>query len=184
MNGKMLIYMNPRSNLQDIQVACSLAVAGEYQAICVPQWFVATAADELRGSNVKVATILGLPGGTTSSFAKYAEAKQAISNGATLLILPVNMRMCAADQIAEAKNDLSATMVAAKKGAEALALLDAAVLSEEQLAAAAEMCIGAKVKSILVANATDSSLARLAEKHIPACAFGNSEVAACTAVGN
>lgn len=172
MKTMMYVYMDPAAKLQQVTDACSKAAAAKCEAVCVPQWFVSTAAGALAGSGVKTATILGLPGGTTSSAAKYAEAKQAIANGASVIIVPVNMQLCASGSILAAKNDLVSSMAPAKKGAEAIALIDAENLSADKLEEVASMCIGAGVKSVLVANATADIMKKLAAGNIPCGSFG------------
>ena len=73
---KMYVHMEPQSTLDELKAACRRAAEAQCAAICVPQWFVAPAAEELKDTELEVLTIVGLPGGTTSSFAKYAEAKR------------------------------------------------------------------------------------------------------------
>ena len=108
----MTVYysLDPAAKIDAVKEACASAKAGGYEYICVPQWFVSTAAEALADSPVGVSTILSLPGGTTSSKSKYAEAKWAIVNGADLLIFPVNMTLCAAGEFDKAKGDLDSAL--------------------------------------------------------------------------
>lgn len=164
-------YMNPKSTLVQVQEACEKTLAAHCAGICVPQWFVSTAKQALNGA-AKVITIVGLPGGTTSSFAKYAEAKQAIANGADGVIVTVNMDLCAAGDFAAAKNDLIASMAPAKKHDCAAAILDAAALSGEQLMEAGKLCMDAGVKTVYVANACDACIGALLAAGVNAGTFG------------
>lgn len=172
MKAKMYVYMNPAAKLQNITELCSKAIADRCEAVCVPQWFVSTAAGALAGSSVKTATILGLPGGTTSSSAKQAEAKQAVANGASILIIPANMKLCAEGMISAAKNDLVSAAAPAKKGAEAISLIDAEGLRANEAEEIALMCIQSGIASVLVANATDDVMDQLNAAGIPCGSFG------------
>lgn len=158
MKTKMYVSMNPKATLVELQAACGKASAEGYDLICVPQWFVAAAAEALRETNVKVTTIVGLPGGTTTEFAKFAEAKQAIVNGAKEFIVPLNMDLCKKGDLAAAKNDLAAALVASKKGADTAALIDAAELTDAQLKAVVATCATTSVGRILVAHAADDAI--------------------------
>ena len=155
---KIYISMNPNANIGDVKKECQTAKDGEYSYICLPQWFVSPAADELDSSKTDVATIIGLPGGTTSSYAKFAEAKQAIANGARLIIIPINMSLCEKGDFAAAKNDLSSALVACKtingckRGAKAAVLIDGADLDENSLKKAVELCSDLDVCSVFIAH--------------------------------
>ena len=169
---KVCVYMKPDAKMEEIKAACEQVATADWEAMCVPEWFVSSVSEMLRGSAVKTATIIGLPGGTTSSSAKYAEMKQAVANGAALVILPANMDLCRAGDWNGAKQDLSGTMVAARKGAEVLALLDGTVLPAEQIVTAAQMCMQTGVRSVLVSGATQEMLDQLKEAGIPAGGYG------------
>ncbi len=167
---KMFVFMNPDAKIDEVKAACAKAEKEGYDSICVPQWLVSTAADALTATKVAVVTLIGLPGGTTSSFAKFAEAKQAVANGANKIIIPVNMQMCVNGNLDGAKSDLSAALVAGKtilankNGVEIAALVDGAELGDEQLKAVAKMCVAANVSEVMIAHSDALELA----KEIPA----------------
>ena len=171
---KMYVHMDPQSTLDALTAAYEQAAKTACDALCVPQWFVATAA-ALKEKNVAVATIVGLPGGTTSSFAKYAEAKQAVANGAEIVIVPMNLELCKTDAGA-AKNDFVASAAPVKKHRKRLfALIDAACLTAEQTVTAAGLSIAAGAELTLVANANDALMEQLAKADIPAGTFGKAK---------
>lgn len=172
MKAKMYVYMNPAAKLQQTTDVCSKAVADHCVAVCVPQWFVSTAAEALAGSGVKTATILGLPGGTTSTAAKQAEAKYAIASGASLLIIPANMNLYAKGISSAVKNDLVSAAAPAKKSAEVISLIDAEGLTAIDVNAIADICIQSGATSVLVANATQAVMEQLKQSGIPSGSFG------------
>ncbi len=154
--------LDPTAKIDAIKEACEAAKSGGYEYICVPQWFVSTAADALADTPVGVATILSLPGGTTSSKSKYAEAKWAIVNGADLLIFPVNMALCTAGEFDKAKSDLDAALVACKtangrrRGVKPAALVDGGELDAEGVRKAVSFCARSGVAPIFVAHNEDA----------------------------
>ncbi len=160
----MTVYysLDPAAKIDAIKEACVSAKAGGYEYICVPQWFVSTAAETLADSEVGVATILSLPGGTTSSKSKYAEAKWAIVNGADLLIFPVNMELCAKGEFDKAKSDLDSALVACKtangrrRGVKPAALIDGGELDPDGIGKAVAFCAKAGVAPIFIAHREDA----------------------------
>lgn len=155
-NRGCIIYscMNPKSDIQTIQSICNASREKNYDAICIPQWFVSYASDTLKGSDVKIATVIGLPGGTTSTYAKYAETKQAIVNGASIVLIPVNMKLCASENYNACKNDLTEAMVPAKGKAAVMAVVETAGIKPSQLQKIAKVCMDCDVDSVLLSDVT------------------------------
>ena len=155
---KILYSMDPKADIAAVRKKCAEGKEGGYEFVCLPQWFVSTAAEELKGSAVKPATILSLPGGTTMPQSKFAEAKQAILNGAGLIIFPVNMALCEAGDFAGAKADLDTALVACKiesgrkSGALTAALIDGEKLDAEGVRGAVGFCAASGVGTIFVAH--------------------------------
>lgn len=146
----ILARMRPDMSFDAMKSACAEVKTSKARTLCIPQWFVADAAETLKGSGVKVATVVGLPGGTTSSFAKYAEVKQAVTAGAEVIIIPANMQLCQMSEWGAAKNDLAESMTPCKDRAAVYALLEVDALSCDQLGTAAEMCASCGVDAVLL----------------------------------
>ena len=143
-------YMRITATVKDIADACNTVKNSGASVLCVPEWFVDTAAQALKGSNKRVATFVGLPGGATSSFAKYAEAKQAVVSGAEMVFIPVNMQLLNAGDWNGARNDLAETMVPCKGKAAVMAVLEVDSLSLDQLTTAAGMCAACGVDCVML----------------------------------
>lgn len=155
---KVYYSMDPKADIGAVKTACEAAKDGGYEYVCLPQWFVSFAKDSLAGSGTDVATIISLPGGTTTPFAKFAEAKQAIVNGAGLIMFPVNMALCEAGDYAAAKSDLDTALVATKiesgkkSGVKSAALIDGAKLGPDALREVVSFCAASGVGSIVIAH--------------------------------
>ena len=76
---------------EDIKQLCKEAVKYEFAAICINPWHVYHAAQQLAGSEVKVATVIGFPLGTTTSATKVFEANEAAQNGADEIDVVINI---------------------------------------------------------------------------------------------
>lgn len=154
----ILSKMNTSMSFEEMKRACDSVKSSKAKTICLPQWFLNDASAALKGSGKKLATIVGLPGGTTSSFAKYAEAKQAVVAGADVVMIPVNMTECALGEWGTAKNDLAESMVPCKGKAAVYALLEVDSLSCDQLATTAEMCASCGVDKIMLSAVVGGSV--------------------------
>ena len=147
---KILARMNPSMKIDDVKAACEDAKRAGVCALCIPQWFVDYACGQLKGTNIKVATVVGLPQGTTSTFAKYAEVKLAVQAGATEIIIPINMTMAAAGDWDGVRKDLADSMTLCDQKAGAYALIEVDSLSCDQIEKAAETAASCGVEGVLI----------------------------------
>lgn len=147
-----LVYLNPQANIEDIKNVCEQAKAQNYVSVCIPQWFVSFAKETLKESGVKVSTIVGLPGGTTSRFAKYAEVKEAIKNGVDEVVIPMNMALIENNDMPNALIDLAEAMIPAKGKATVAALIENNIVSEEKLNSAIDVAISSGLEYIMISN--------------------------------
>lgn len=75
----------------DIIQLCKEAIQHQFYAVCVNSCYVALAKNELRGSNVKVCSVVGFPLGAMSAQAKVMEANKAIVEGADEIDMVINI---------------------------------------------------------------------------------------------
>jgi len=81
------------ASLEAIEKLCNEALEFQFASVCVNPAFVPHAAKLLKGSNVKVCTVIGFPLGATLPEAKAYEAKLAIEKGATEIDMVLNDSM-------------------------------------------------------------------------------------------
>jgi len=72
--------LKPESTAEQIEQLCAEAAQYHFGAVCVNACWVATAAQALQGTGVKVGATIGFPWGTSSTAAKVAETRQAIAD--------------------------------------------------------------------------------------------------------
>ena len=75
----------------DVQKLCEEAIEHEFYSVCVNGCYVADAKHLLRGTDVKVAAVVGFPLGAMTTAAKVFEAKEAIENGASEIDMVINI---------------------------------------------------------------------------------------------
>lgn len=83
--------LKPTTTIADIEKLCAEAAEYGFAAVCVPPLFVKKAKELVKGTNVKVATVIGFPFGYSAIEAKLAETVLAIVDGADELDLVINI---------------------------------------------------------------------------------------------
>jgi deoxyribose-phosphate aldolase len=83
--------LKPDAKEQDIVRLCEEAAQYHFAAVCVPPCYVRLAARELRGADVKVATVVSFPFGNDATVVKAAAVREAITGGAAELDVVMNI---------------------------------------------------------------------------------------------
>ena len=91
--AKMLYHstLQPFLTDEDIRKGCGLALRYDTASVCARPCDMPLVASLLRGSDVKVCTVIGFPHGTHRTAIKVAEAKQALADGCTELDMVINI---------------------------------------------------------------------------------------------
>jgi deoxyribose-phosphate aldolase len=83
--------LKPDTKDRDIIRLCEEAARYHFAAVCVPPSHVRLASQELRGADVKVATVVSFPFGYDATPVKAAAVREAISGGAVELDVVMNI---------------------------------------------------------------------------------------------
>jgi deoxyribose-phosphate aldolase len=83
--------LKPTCSSVDIIKLCGEAIEFGFAAVCVPPYVVKRAAQELKGTPVKTATVVGFPMGYSSINSKISEINDAIREGAEELDTVINL---------------------------------------------------------------------------------------------
>lgn len=75
--------LKPGTTEEDIRRVCEEAARYHFAAVCIPPCHVRLAAEELRGVDVKVATVVSFPFGADTTAVKNAALRDAIAGGAS-----------------------------------------------------------------------------------------------------
>lgn len=84
----------------------------DFASVCVNPTWVALAAKELDGTDVKVCTVIGFPLGANTSAVKAFETKDAIANGADEIDMVINVGALKAGDDALVEEDIRAVVEA------------------------------------------------------------------------
>jgi len=127
------IFSNPALTTDDVHRMCETGKSKKLAAICIPQWLVAYAKQQLLGTNVKVSTPIGLPDGASATAAKYAEVKEAVKNGADEVNIPLNMDLIKKGDYLAAKKDLEEAIMPAKGRTSVKAVVESGITSQQMM---------------------------------------------------
>jgi deoxyribose-phosphate aldolase len=100
--------LDPRAGLKEVEAVCQTARELHLASTCVLPKHVATAAERLRDSDVKVCAVVGYPEGAAAAKAKIAEAERCLNDGAGELEFALNVRAMLACDFALVRDELTA----------------------------------------------------------------------------
>jgi deoxyribose-phosphate aldolase len=83
--------LKPDATAEDIDKLCAEAVEYGFASVCVNPAWVKRAAKNLKGSDVKVASVIGFPFGATTSDIKAMETRRVLRDGAREIDMVINI---------------------------------------------------------------------------------------------
>ena len=83
--------LKPDATEEDVRKLCGEAAHHHFAAVCVPPCHVRLTARELRGTDVKVATVVSFPFGADTTVVKAAAIRDAMGGGASELDVVMNI---------------------------------------------------------------------------------------------
>ncbi|MEK7382728.1 MAG: deoxyribose-phosphate aldolase, partial [Elusimicrobiota bacterium] len=123
--------LKPNATQQEIAKLCEEAKAFCFSSGCVNPSYVALAAQYLRGSGVKVCTVVGFPLGSTTPTVKAIEARDAIANGADEIDMVINIGALKSGNDVVVYDDIKAVREATR-GKILKVILETSLLSNEE----------------------------------------------------
>lgn len=135
--------LKPETSRDDIVRLCEEAKQYRFATVCVNPYWVKTAAVLLADSGVGITTVIGFPLGATSTFAKAAEARDAIAAGATEIDMVLNVGALKSGLYEEVEKDVARVAEACEGAAVLKVILETGLLSDEEKVKACELCVSA-----------------------------------------
>ena len=83
--------LKPETTADDIDTLCAEAERHSFASVCVNPFWVKRAASQLRGTGVKVCSVIGFPLGSTPPEVKALEARRVIRDGAREVDMVINV---------------------------------------------------------------------------------------------
>ncbi len=132
--------LRPEATRAQIEQLANEALLMGFAAVCVNPTWVPLVAERLRGSGVKVATVVGFPFGATLTSAKRAEAEAAIVAGADEIDMVMNIGAMRSGDLDRVENDIRGVVeVGHAGGALVKVILENAFLSDKEKVSASQI---------------------------------------------
>jgi deoxyribose-phosphate aldolase len=137
--------LKPDATQDDIDVLCDEAIEYGFAAVCINPTWVKRAAEKLRGSTVKVATVIGFPLGATTPEIKAMETRRALRDGAREVDMVINIGALKSGQQELVRKDIEKVVDASHEGgAITKVILETGLLTDEEKVIASALAKRAK----------------------------------------
>jgi deoxyribose-phosphate aldolase len=125
--------LKPEATQQEIAQLCFEARKYGFASVCVNPTWVSLCAELLKGSSVKVCTVIGFPLGATSSETKAFETETAIRQGATEIDMVINIGALKARDLETVARDIRGVVNAAHShGIIVKVIIETVLLDDEE----------------------------------------------------
>lgn len=104
----------------------------EFASVCVNPYWIPFCYENLKGTSVKVCTVIGFPLGATSTESKVFETNQAIKDGATEVDMVINVGELKSNNDQNVKADIEAVVNASKESALTKVIIETSLLTEDE----------------------------------------------------
>ena len=144
LSPKLFDHTILKADATEAAVAKICAEAKEYgfMSVCVNTYYTAFVAEQLKGSDVKVCTVVGFPLGQMSTKAKALETKCAVEDGADEIDMVLNVAALKDGKYDVVLDDIKAVK-AACGGALLKVILETCLLTKEEIVKACELSVEA-----------------------------------------
>lgn len=133
--------LKPEATENEIRELCDEAKKYEFASVCVNPGYVSLCSELLKGTPVKVCTVIGFPLGATTTETKRFEAEQAINNGAEEIDMVINIGRLKQGDYQYVFHDVSQVVLVAKRsGMVCKVILETALLTDEEKVKACIIC--------------------------------------------
>lgn len=126
-----------------VERVCREAREHHFMSVCVNSYYTGFVADELRGSDVRVCTVVGFPLGQMSTKAKAAETRIAVEDGADEIDMVINVGALKGGDDAVVFEDIRAVRKACE-GKVLKVIIETCLLNEEEKVRACRLAMEAK----------------------------------------
>ena len=146
----------------DIEKLCKEALEYGFYSVCVNSGYVPLAAEQLKGSKVKVCTVVGFPLGAMSTHAKLYETSVALSQGAQEIDMVLNVGLFLSGNVAKVLDEIA--LLKQETGDRVLkVIIETCYLNDEQKRLASQVCVDAGADFVKTSTGFGTGGATLAD---------------------
>jgi len=156
--------LRPEATRAQVQQLCEEAWHWGFAAVCVHSAWVPLVAEQLRGSRVKVGSVVGFPFGVNLTSAKCAEAEMAIQAGAQEIDMVMNIGALRSGDAALVESDVRAVAeICHTRGVLLKVILENAYLDQKQKVKACQIIQRAGADFVKTSTGLAASAATVAD---------------------
>lgn len=131
--------LKPEATEKEVEKLCNEALEYNFASVCINPSMVEKAAEMLKGSDVKVCTVIGFPLGATTTEVKAFETEDVIKKGATEVDMVINVGKLKEGNLDYVKKDIEAVVNAAKGKALTKVIIETCLLTDEEKVTACKL---------------------------------------------
>ncbi|HWQ78247.1 MAG TPA: deoxyribose-phosphate aldolase [Anaerovoracaceae bacterium] len=132
--------LKPEATEEEVAKLCREAKEYGFYAVCVNSCYVPLAAEILRGTDVKIASVVGFPLGACSMDVKAFETEWACSEGAEEIDMVIHVGALKEGRYDYVRQDIATVVaVAEEHGAAVKVILETCLLTDEEIVKACEL---------------------------------------------
>lgn len=125
--------LKPDASRAEVETLCREAAQFHFATVCVNPTWVATCARLLRGTPVKVTSVVGFPLGATTPDVKNYETRRALFDGAGEIDMVINVGALKSGDLRMVERDIEAVAAPCREaGAVSKVIIEAALLTDEE----------------------------------------------------
>ncbi len=129
--------LKPTATKEDIERICKEAIDFDFASVCVNSCYIPLVSRLLKDSGVKTCCVVGFPLGAMSTFAKSAEAQDAVYHGAEEIDMVINLGFAKSHEWEKVEQDIR-SVVSASKPAIVKVIIETCLLTDEEKVKACE----------------------------------------------
>lgn len=153
--------LKPEATSDQIKALCKEAIEYGFASVCINPCRVKLASELLKGTDVKVCTVIGFPLGAATPEVKAFETKNAIDNGASEVDMVMNIGAIKEKDYELVEKDIRAVVEAAGGKAIVKVILENCLLEKDEIKKACEICIKAGADFVKTSTGFNKSGATL-----------------------
>lgn len=124
--------LKPEATSDQIDTLCHEALTYQFASVCVNPAWVAQCAERLRGSRVRVCTVVGFPLGATTTAVKATETEDAVQNGAAEIDVVLNIGWLKSGFFERVAADIAEVVRTAGASVPVKVILETGLLTDEE----------------------------------------------------
>ena len=124
--------LKPDATGEQIDQLCAEAREYGFASVCVNPYYVARCVKNLKGTDVKVCTVVGFPLGATTAESKAFEALQAIASGAKQIDMVMNVCAMKSGHTKAIEQEIQALAAAVEGQAILKVIIETCLLTDEE----------------------------------------------------